>query len=167
MGVQFKLRHRWTGWGGGGGLLFHTPDGRSVIDACPTVLALGGASWPRVGSDGAWVEALAAKGVLISQLKPANCGFTVAWPDIFRGRFEGQPLKGAALSFGAHSVRGEAMITKTGIEGGAIYGLSAELREAIIEAGQATLHLALRPDLELKDLITRLSAPRGKQSFSN
>src|SRR6202158_489592 len=167
MGVQFKLRHRWTGWGGGGGLLFHTPDGRSVIDACPTVLALGGASWPRVGSDGAWVEALAAKGVLISQLKPANCGFTVAWSDIFRGRFEGQPLKGIALSFGAHTVRGEAMITRTGIEGGAIYALSAELREAILSSGHASLRIALRPDLEMSDLIARLSAKRGKQSFSH
>ena len=167
MGVQFKLRHRWTGWEDDGRLLFQTPDGRSVIDACPTVLALGGASWPRVGSDGAWVEALAAKGVLISQLKPANCGFTVAWSDIFRGRFEGQPLKGIALSFGAHTVRGEAMITRTGIEGGAIYALSAELREAILSSGHASLRIALRPDLEMSDLIARLSAKRGKQSFSN
>ena len=91
------------------------------------MLALGGASWPRLGSDGRWVETLAAKGVAISPLRPANCGFTVAWSDIFRDRFEGQPLKGVALSFGAHALRGEAMITRTGIEGGAIYALSAEL----------------------------------------
>ena len=111
------------------------------------MLALGGASWPRLGSDGAWAEWLAAKGVTISPLRSANCGFTVAWSDIFRDRFEGQPLKGVALTFGSHSVRGEAIITRTGIEGGAIYALSADLREAILESGQATLHIALRPDL--------------------
>jgi uncharacterized flavoprotein (TIGR03862 family) len=167
MGVQFALRHRWTGWDAKDGLLFETPDGQRAVDVRATVLALGGASWPRLGSTGAWVETLAAKGVAIAPLQSANCGFTVAWSDIFRDRFEGQPLKGAALSFGPHVVRGEAMITKTGIEGGAIYALSADLREAVIEAGQATLHVALRPDLEMKDLIVRLSAPRGKQSFSN
>jgi uncharacterized flavoprotein (TIGR03862 family) len=166
-GVQFALRHRWTGWDEQGRLLFETPDGQRTVDANAIVLALGGASWPRLGSTGAWVATLAAKGVAISPLRPANCGFTVAWSDIFRDRFEGHPLKGAALSFGPHTVRGEAMITKTGIEGGAIYALSADLREAVIEAGQATLQVALRPDLELKDLIARLSTPRGKQSFSN
>jgi len=131
------------------------------------VLALGGASWPRLGSDGAWVETLAAKGVTISPLQPANSGFTVAWSDTFRDRFEGQPLKATAHSFGPHSVRGEAIVTRTGIEGGAIYALSAELREAIQREGQATLHIGLRPDLKSDDLTTRLSAPKGKQSLSN
>jgi uncharacterized flavoprotein (TIGR03862 family) len=167
MGVQFRLRHRWTGWEENGRLLFQTPDGQRVVDARATVLALGGASWPRLGSTGAWVETLAAKGVTISQLRPANCAFTVAWSDIFRDRFEGHPLKGVALSFGSHTVRGEAMMTRTGIEGGAIYALSADLREAIVDRGQATLRIALRPDLEMNDLVARLSAPRGKQSFSN
>jgi hypothetical protein len=129
-------------------------------------LALGGASWPRLGSDGAWAEILAARGVHISPLRPANSGITVAWSDIFRDRFEGQPLKGVALTIGAHSVRGEAMITRTGIEGGAVYALSAELREAI-DSGRATLHVALRPDLAMKELIAKISAPRGKQSLSN
>jgi uncharacterized flavoprotein (TIGR03862 family) len=167
MGAKFALRHRWTGWDEDGHLLFQTPNGRRVVEARATVLALGGASWPRLGSEGAWVETLAAKGVSISPLKPANCGFTVAWSDIFRDRFEGKPLKGVALSFGARTVRGEATITRTGIEGGAVYALSAELREAILSSGQATLHIALRPDLETGDLITRLSAPHGKQSLSN
>jgi uncharacterized flavoprotein (TIGR03862 family) len=167
MGVQFKLRHRWTGWSDDGHLLFQTPDGRRAVDAGATVLALGGASWPRLGSDGMWTEILVAKGVAISQLRPANCAFTVAWSCIFRDRFEGHPLKGVALSFGPHTMRGEAMITRTGIEGGAIYALSADLREAILSSGQATLRIALRPDLETSDLIARLSAPRGKQSFSN
>jgi uncharacterized flavoprotein (TIGR03862 family) len=148
-------------------LLFEAPNGQRVVDSRATVLALGGASWPRLGSTGAWVETLGSKGVAISPLRPANCGFTVAWSDIFRSRFEGHPLKGVALSFGPHTVRGEAMITKTGIEGGAVYALSADLREGVIASGKATLHIALRPDLEMNDLVARLSAPRGKQSFSN
>ena len=167
MGVQFALRHRWTGWDENGRLLFQTPDGQRSVEARATVLALGGASWPRLGSDGAWVETLSAKGVTISPLRPANCGFAVAWSDIFRERFEGHPLKGIALSFGPHTVRGEAVITRAGIEGGAIYALSADLREAVADKGQATLRVALRPDLEINDLIARLSMPRGKQSFSN
>jgi uncharacterized flavoprotein (TIGR03862 family) len=166
-GVTFALRHRWTGWNDDGQLLFQTPDGPTAVDARATVLALGGASWPRLGSDGAWAETLAAKAVAIAPLRPANCGFTVAWSEIFRDRFEGHPLKGVALSFGPHSVRGEAMITRTGIEGGAVYALSADLREAIIAAGEATLHVALRPDLTFVELIARLSTPRGKQSLSN
>jgi uncharacterized flavoprotein (TIGR03862 family) len=167
MGVQFALRHRWTGWEGDGKLSFQSPDGKRAVDAGATVLALGGASWPRLGSDAAWAEILAAKGVAISSLRPANCGFTVAWSDVFRDRFEGQPLKGVALSFGPRTVRAEAIITRTGIEGGAIYALSADLREAIASSGQATLRIALRPDLKASDLIARLSAPLGKQSVSN
>src|SRR6185437_2917898 len=110
---------------------------------------------------------LVAKGVQISPLRPANSGFTVAWSDIFRGRFEGQPLKGVALTFGAHSVRGEAMITRSGIEGGAVYALSGQLRDAVLDKGQAILHIALRPDLDMSELVARFSAPRAKQSFSN
>jgi uncharacterized flavoprotein (TIGR03862 family) len=166
-GVRFAFRHRWTGWDEAGRLLFQTPDGQSAVEARATVLALGGASWPRLGSDGVWTEPLAAKGVTISPLRPANSGFTVAWSDIFRDRFEGQPLKGVTLSFGPHNVRGDAIITRTGIEGGAIYALSAELREAVLQGGQTTLHVALRPDVEIGGLSAKLSAPKGKQSFSN
>jgi uncharacterized flavoprotein (TIGR03862 family) len=167
MGVHFKLRHRWIGWDEDGRLLFQTPDGPRAVGASATVLALGGASWPRLGSDGGWVEALAAKGVKISRLQPANCGFTVAWSDIFRDRFEGHPLKGIELSFGPHRVRGEALITRTGIEGGAIYALSADLREGITGSGHAILTVALRPELKMDELVARLSAPKGKQTFSN
>ena len=167
MGVKFAMRHRWTGWTDDGRLAFATPAGRRIVEARASVLALGGASWPRLGSDGGWVDILAASQVVISPLRPANCGFTVAWSDIFRDRFEGQPLKGIALSFGPHTWRGEAVITRAGIEGGGIYALSAPLREAIIATGKATLRIALRPDLETHDLIARLSSPRGKQSFSN
>lgn len=166
-GVQFALRHRWRGWDDDGRLWLETPDGPRTVDASATVLALGGASWPRLGSDGAWVETLAARGVTLSPLRPANCGFSVAWSEIFRDRFQGQPLKGIALSFGAQVVRGEAMITNGGIEGGAIYGLSAPLREAITAKGQATVHVALRPDLDVNELAARLAAPRGKASLSN
>jgi len=166
-GVQFALRHRWVGWDANGHLKFQTPDGQFEVEARATVLALGGASWPRLGSDGVWVEMVAAKGVNISPLRPANSGFTVAWSDIFRDRFEGQPLKGVVLSFGVHSARGEAIITRSGIEGGVIYALSAELRETIHRNRQATLQIGLRPDLETKDLIARLSVPKGKQSLSN
>ena len=167
MGVRFAFRHRWTGWDEKGRLLFQTGDGQRAVEASATVLALGGASWPRLGSDGAWVDTLDAKGVAISPLRPANCGFTVAWSGIFRDRFEGQPLKGTELSFGSHRVRGEAIITRTGIEGGAIYALASELREAIVVSGQAILTIALRPDLKMDELIGRLSAPKGKQTFSN
>jgi hypothetical protein len=167
MGVQLKLRHRWTGWTDDGRLSFQTPDGQFLVEADAVVLALGGASWPRLGSDGAWVKMLGSKGIAISQLRPANCGFTVAWSDVFRDRFEGHPLKGVALSTGSHTARGEAVITRAGLEGGAIYALSADLREAIAVSGPATLHIALRPDLEISDLIARLSLPKGKQSVSN
>jgi uncharacterized flavoprotein (TIGR03862 family) len=166
-GVRFAFRHRWTGWDDQGRLRFQTADGVQAIAAKATVLALGGASWPRLGSDGGWADILASKGVAVSKLRPANSGFTVAWSDVFRDRFEGQPLKGVALTIGAHTVRGEAMITRSGIEGGAIYALSAELREAVLGLGQATLTIALRPDLEADALTTRLSGTRGKQSLAN
>jgi uncharacterized flavoprotein (TIGR03862 family) len=167
MDVTFALRHRWIGWDDDGRVLFETPDGARVMNADATVLALGGASWPRLGSDGGWVATLAAKGIAVSPLRPANSGFTVAWSEIFRERYEGQPLKGVALTFGARTVRGEAIVTRGGLEGGAIYALSAELREAIAQAGDATLQIDPRPDLAASDLLTRLSLPRGKQSLSN
>lgn len=167
IGVSLSLRQRWIGWDAEGRLVFRTAEGRPAFDAKATVLALGGASWPRLGSDGGWVEILRGRGVNVVPFKPANCGFVVGWSDIFRERFEGSPLKGIALSFGDRSVRGEAVITRDGIEGGAVYALSAELREAILGSGTATLSVALRPDLEPAALRKRLAAPRGKQSFSN
>jgi uncharacterized flavoprotein (TIGR03862 family) len=166
-GVRFAFRHRWTGRDGNGRLRFQTRDGERLVEARATILALGGASWPRLGSDGTWVDMLSARGVVISPLRPANCGFAVAWSNVFRDRFEGQPLKGVEFKGGSQSIRGEAIITRSGIEGGAIYALSAELREAVLQSGEATLHVALRPDLGPNELAARLSAPRGKQSFSN
>jgi uncharacterized flavoprotein (TIGR03862 family) len=165
-GVEFKFRHRWVGWGEGGGLLFDTPAGRISIDANATVLALGGASWPRLGSDGSWTDTLVSAGVTVTPLRPSNSGFLVNWSDVFRDRFEGQPLKRIALSFGGQSVRGEAMVTRNGIEGGGVYALSALLRDAIAISSEAVLYIALRPDLAAAELIERLGGPRGKQSLS-
>jgi hypothetical protein len=167
LGVRFEFRHRWSGWDAQGRLVFQASNGQTAVDARATVLALGGASWPRLGSDAGWVETLTGKGVMIAPLRAANCGFTVDWSEVFRDRFEGQPLKGVALTFGSQTSRGEAVITRTGIEGGAIYALSAELREAIITSGHATVRIALRPDLDTGKLIARLSASKQKQSFSN
>src|SRR6185312_13616424 len=167
LGVQFRMRHRWIGWNEDGHLWFRTLEGELTREAEATVLALGGASWPRLGSDGAWVETLSARGAAITPLRPANCGFTVAWSGIFRDRFEGQPLKTIALAFGSHNVRGEVLITRDGIEGGAIYAISSVLREAIIASGHASLYIDLRPDIATAELIARLSGPKNKQSVSN
>jgi uncharacterized flavoprotein (TIGR03862 family) len=167
LGVTLALRHRWTGWDHDDRLLFQTSDGERTVTADATVMALGGASWPRLGSDGAWVERLAGRAIAISPLQPANSGFTVAWSDVFRDRFEGQPLKNVAPSFGSHSVRGEILITRGGVEGGGIYALSAVLREHINVAGSAVLHVDLRPDVAPAELAARLSVPKGKQSVSN
>ena len=165
-GAAFKPRHRWQGWDDDGRLLFAGPQGRVAVRADATVLALGGASWPRLGSDGGWVDALAAAGVMVTPLHPANCGFVVRWSEVFRDRFEGQPLKRIELSFGGRSVRGEALITRNGLEGGGIYALSAPLRDAIAASGEAVLQIDLRPDLTHAALEQRLATPRGKQSMS-
>ncbi len=165
-GVQVKLRHTWRGWDDAGRLLFDCPDGPVTIAADATVLALGGASWPRLGSDGGWVEALSASGVAVTPLQPSNCGVLVPWTDVFRNRFEGEPLKRVALSIGDHRVLGEAVITRSGIEGGAIYALSGPLRAAVAQAGEVVMHVDLRPDMPLAELVTRLSRPRAKQSLS-
>jgi len=167
LGVRFALRHRWQGWDEDGRLIFSDPTGQ-IVRAKPdaTVLALGGASWPRLGSDGTWVELLSRRGIAVSPLRPANMGFTLPWSEIMRSRFEGEPLKRIALTFEDRTVKGEAIVTADGIEGGAVYALSARLRDAIERAGRATLHLDLRPDLSIDALAKRLSAPRKGQSAS-
>jgi uncharacterized flavoprotein (TIGR03862 family) len=167
MGVEFKFRHRWAGWDERGGVIFEAMKGSETVTADATVLALGGASWPRLGSDGGWVDVLARAGVAIAPLRPANSGFLVAWSEIFRDRFEGQPLKRIALSFGGKSLRGEVVVTRHGLEGGGIYALSAPLREAITASGEAVLRIGLRPDLPAPELQRRLEVPRNKQTLSN
>jgi uncharacterized flavoprotein (TIGR03862 family) len=166
MGVQFALRHRWTGWSDDGQLLFQTPDGQHAVNARATVLALGGASWPRLGSDGGWVETLVARNVSVTPLLPSNCAFGVRWSPVFQERHVGFPLKGIALRFGDSTVRGEIMLTQTGIEGGPVYALSAALREEIRAHGSAVLFVALRPDMSTPELTARLNAPRGKSSLA-
>lgn len=166
LGVRLALRHRWTGWDGNGALRFETPQGVQGVAPRATILALGGASWPRLGADGGWREILSAQGIAISELKPANCGFRVAWSDSFRERFEGQPLKNVALNYEKHTSRGEVIVTKDGIEGGGVYALSAALRDGIAAKGRATLLIDLRPDLSRPEIVERLSRPRGKQSIA-
>lgn len=165
-GVTIHARHRWTGWDEGGALTFSTPKGPVVVRPKATVLALGGASWPKLGSDAAWVPMLEASGVAIAPLKPANCGFDVTWSAHFAQRFEGQPLKGVTLHFQGHHASGDTTITQTGIEGGPVYTLSAPLREAIEKDGAATLTIDLAPNRSLADLTQRLSKPRGKKSVA-
>jgi len=167
MGVKVALRHRWSGWSDEGALTFETPDGAIHVTPEVTVLALGGASWPRLGSDGGWSDVLIREGIAVSRLKPSNCGFRVGWSDHMRTRFAGQPLKNIALSFEGHRVRGEAVVTEEGLEGGAIYALSPMLRDAIESNGAAVIAIDLLPDSGADDVARKLGAPRGKQSLSN
>ena len=166
LGVQFRLRHRWIGWDASGALLLEAPSGAVTVKPQATILALGGASWPKLGADGSWVQLLGAERISVAPLQPANCGFVVPWSDHFRDRFAGQPLKRIALSFRGRTVRGEGMITRHGIEGGAVYALSAALRDAIAAEGHATLDMSLKPDLPAVDLQRRLETPRNKQSLA-
>ncbi len=162
-GVAFRARRRWLGWDDAGVLAF---EGETVRPDA-TILALGGASWARLGSDGGWAGILAAKGVEVAPFAPANCGFAVAWSEVFKSRFAGAPLKTIALSFAGRSVRGEAMVAGYGLEGGAVYALSAPLRDAIAADGRAVLALDLRPDLTADALARRLDRVPAGQSAAN
>jgi uncharacterized flavoprotein (TIGR03862 family) len=167
LGVRIETRRTWTGFADNARrLLFETPSGPEAIDADVVVLALGGASWPRLGGDGGWVSPLEEAGISVKPLKPANCGFLTGWSPVFAQRFAGAPIKRAALSFEGRTARGEAVITADGIEGGLIYALSAPLRDAIERNGEAVASLDLRPDLDVETLAERLSRPRGKRSLS-
>lgn len=166
-GVRFALRHRWTGWSGDA-LTFEAEGGRPVtVQADATLIALGGASWPHLGSDGQWAEILCAQDIPLTPFRAANCGFVVGWSDVFRERFAGAPLKPVTLTFAGRSQRGEMMITQKGVEGSLIYAFSAALRDAIEAHGKAQITLDLRPDRSEDDLVKRLSAPRGSQSLAN
>src|SRR5690606_13456746 len=143
------VQHRWTGWDPRGVLRFTSPQGDLHAEAAATVLALGGGSWPRLGSDGSWVPTLRKAGIEVADLRPANCGFDIAWSSHFRERHAGAPLKPVVAHFGPHSgpggLQGECVISEYGIEGSLVYALSAPLREAIERDGAATLHLDLVP----------------------
>lgn len=163
IGVRFRARHDWCGWAADGALRFDTPDGEIAVRPTITILALGGASWPRLGTTGAWAEHLHGQ---VAPFRPSNCGFAVAWSEHLRQRFAGHPLKRIALRFNGRTVRGEAVLTETGIEGGAVYALSAAFREAIEASGPITVRIDLRPDLDAAVLAQRLSVPRRGQSLS-
>ncbi len=168
-GVKFHVRHRWLGWSDSSPytLRFQTPHGLRDIEADAVILALGGGSWPQLGSTGEWVSILGERGVSMTALAPSNCGFDVNWSEHFRQRYAGSPLKSVAASFSGIGKRGDCMITGTGVEGGIIYALSALLREEIAQTGSATCYLDLAPDKTMAVLIERLSKSRGKQSMTN
>lgn len=166
-GVELLTRHDWLGWDPDGALRFRTPQGEVVARPDAVILALGGASWPKLGSTGGWADILAKDGVAVTPLRPANVGFDVAWSEVFRERFHGQPLKNIGVSFEGQAARGDAMITREGIEGGAIYALSAPLRDGVAAAGAAVLEIDLRPDQSVGQLTARLAVPRGGQSMTN
>ena len=163
-GARLETRAEWLGWDAAGALIFRERPAER-FDA--VVLALGGASWPRLGSTGHWAGLLRARGVEVAPFRPANCGFRVDWSEVFRTRFAGTPLKRLGLSFEGRAVRGEAVITRYGIEGGGIYALSAALRDAVERDGRAVLELDLRPDLGEGQLAARLARARGGQSLPN
>lgn len=166
LGVEFRLQHDWHGWDKDA-LLFTNARGAELrVTPDATLLALGGASWPRLGADGSWVNLLADKGVTVTPLRPTNCGFHVTWSEIFREKNAGQPLKSIAVHFQDKFMRGEAMIAEKGIEGGVIYALSAVLREDIAKNGQAIIAIDLKPDTSPESLTQRLSVPRRGKSFS-
>lgn len=168
LGVKLSAGRLWTGWDADGALTFSLAGGETeTVRPDATLLALGGASWPRLGADGGWAPLLAARGVAISPLRPANGGFTVAWSPQMKERFTGQPLKRIVLRCAGEEAAGEAMIDAAGIEGGAIYALSAPIREAIERDGLATLQVDLRSDLSAAELAARLAKRRKGETLSN
>jgi uncharacterized flavoprotein (TIGR03862 family) len=171
-GVRLHVRHRWSGWNDAGALRFATPRGERTARAAAVVLALGGGSWPQLGSDGAWTGLLEARGVAIVPLQPSNSGFDIGWSPHFRGRFAGEPVKTVVASFvdregRPHRRAGEFIVTETGVEGGLVYALSAPLRESIAATGAATLHLDLVPDRGADRLVRELSHPQGRRSMAS
>lgn len=166
-GAVLHTRHRWTGWDGQGRLRFQAPEGEVTAEADATILALGGASWSRLGSDGAWADILGARGVEIEPFAPSNCGFKVDWSARMLAGHEGAPMKGVELSAGGKAQRGDFVITRAGIESGAVYPLSAALRGELVGRGAATLLVDLLPDTEEAVLAARLSGASPKDTASN
>jgi len=167
-GVRIHTRQRWLGWDAEGALRLAGPEGESLIEADATLLALGGGSWARLGSDGTWVPLLEARGIAIAPLQPANCGFEVAgWSEHLREKFAGAPLKTVSLALPGEAPRkGEFVLTATGIEGSLVYALSAPIRNTINRDGAATVLLDLLPDRTLTQIASALARPRGSQSMA-
>ncbi len=166
-GVHLHARHRWLGWNQQGDLRFGTPEAEVCTRPDAVVLALGGGSWPQLGSDGSWTPLLARRGIPIAPLRPANCGFDVQWSAHLRERFAGEPLKSVAATFGSVHKHGECMITEHGIEGGLIYAFSAALRDEIERNGEATLHLDLLPEWNIERVHKEVAHPRGARSLTS
>ncbi len=167
LGVHFHMRHRWLGWQDGA-LRFQTPAGEQCHDYEALLLALGGASWSQLGSDGAWATLLTARQIPVAPFRPANCGFDVAWSPSFRERYAGQPVKAVSAACPGFSPRrGEFVISTQGVEGSLIYALSAPLRDALARDGQAAITLDLVPDRPLEKLAAELARPRGRDSLAN
>lgn len=169
-GVRFHMQHRWCGWDAQGALRFETSDGLQVHAADATLLALGGGSWPQLGSDGRWQSLLIERGIDVAPLVPANCGFDIGWSAHLAERHAGAPLKPVVLHWtdadgAARSLQGECVLTATGIEGSAIYAISGALRDAIARDGSALLELDLAPGRDLERLTAELSRPRGRRSI--
>jgi len=171
-GVRFHMRHRWLGWDAQQQLRFATPEGEHTVAADAVVLALGGGSWARLGSDGMWQQVLQARGVACAPLQAANCGFEIAWTEHFRERFAGQPVKAVIAS--CHDEQGqwrqrqgEFVIAETGVEGSLVYALSAVLRDQITRTGSATLMLDLAPDRSAERVLAEVTHPRGSRSLSS
>jgi uncharacterized flavoprotein (TIGR03862 family) len=167
LGVIFHLRHAWRGWTAAGELHFETPEGKKIVRVRAVLLALGGGSWPRLGSTGEWVEWLREAGARVEVLKPSNCGFDAAWSEHFRARHQGHPLKSVILSFQNFRQQGEFIITEHGVEGSLIYAASARLREALETGTPAIIHLDLAPGKTQAQLLQKLSRPRGSRSLSS
>jgi uncharacterized flavoprotein (TIGR03862 family) len=166
-GVTFHLRHKWTSWLPDASLKLETPEGEKVIKPDAVLLALGGGSWSRLGSDGAWVPWLEQAGVQVEALKPSNCGFDVDWTPHFRERFDGHPIKSVVLSFGSFRQQGEFIVTREGVEGGLIYAASARIRDEISARGKAIISLEMAPNRSLEWLIEKLSHPRGSRTMAS
>lgn len=169
-GVRFHVQHRWTGWDDTGALCFQTPEGETTVTADAVVFALGGGSWPELGSDGTWVSPMTARGIDIAPLKPANCGFDIGWTPYFSERQAGAPLKPVVahwtdLQGQPRSLQGECVITATGIEGSLIYALSADLRDSLARDGRVDLQLDLLPGQTEAQVLEKLQKPRQGRSF--
>jgi uncharacterized flavoprotein (TIGR03862 family) len=167
LGVRFLMRHRWTGFDDGGKPHLVGPDGEISLDARATLLALGGASWPRLGSDGFWVPILESLGIPVAPLRPANCGIEIAWSPLMREKGAGQPLKRILIAGGGKSVRGEAMITEEGLEGGAVYAILDGVRDEIARAGHCAITLDMKPDRNLEGLVHDIARTPEGQSTAN
>jgi uncharacterized flavoprotein (TIGR03862 family) len=170
-GVGIHVHHRWLGWGGDGVLRFATPDGERDVAAEATVLALGGGSWPQLGSDGSWQGVLQDAGIDVAPLRPANCGFDVGWSAHFASRHAGAPLKPVVAHWrdadgGARALQGECVVSEHGIEGSLVYAIAADLRDRISREGHATLELDLVPGRDSARLQAELARPRGKRSLA-